>query len=156
MDPTLKKRLDERLVAGEISPEEYQAIVNALITSTPQPVEHAPLEGVITDQADSPQPRRTNRKTAKKDSSQDESVRKHSQCPECGARLSPGVTYCSKCDHKLFPHAPLRINWGAVGLYFVLGFVSQHRNRVFDDGFMNGVWKLMIWPLLVLKGCVSG
>lgn len=156
MDPTLKKRLDERLVAGEISSEEYQTIVNTLIMSNPRPVERAPEEDVITAQAGSSQPRRTKRKRTTKVSSPDDSARTHSQCPECGARLSPGVTYCSKCDHNLLPDAPLRINWRAVGLYFFLGFTSLHRTRVFDDGFMTGVWKLLIWPLLVLQRCVSG
>lgn len=156
MDPTLRKRLDERLVAGEISPEEYQTIVNTLLTSNSEPLESGPVEDEMTKPADSPQLRRSKKRKRKEDSSQDDFGVQHSQCSECGARLSPGVTYCSKCDHNLLPDAPLRINWRAVGLYFFLGFMSLHRTRVFDDGFMTGVWKLLIWPLLVLQRCVSG
>jgi ribosomal protein L32 len=156
MDPTLKKRLDERLVAGEISPEQYQTIVNTLIASNPKPQESMPVEDAITELADCPQPRRSKKRKRREDSSQDDFGSQHSECPECGANLSPGVTYCSKCDHELHPKPLFDLNPRIVGAYLVTGLIAMKFGRAFDEGLMFGVFKIVLWPIFVLKGCSGG
>ncbi|MDB6006476.1 MAG: hypothetical protein JWR15_3463 [Prosthecobacter sp.] len=151
MDPALKVRLDERLVSGEITPDEYQAIVKVLATAAPEPNGFGPKLNApaVVSRAMTKRPETTNE-------SNPEISRSSSRCWKCNTPQKNGVTFCSKCKHKLQAAASLEINWRMVGLYFFFGFLVMHRNRVFDDGIITGIWRLLIWPLIMLKSCVSG
>lgn len=149
MDPALKMRLDERLVSGEITTEEYQAIVKVLATPPSEPDGLGPKinASVVEPRA------MTKRPETKKESSQ-ELFASSFRCPKCDAPQKNGVTYCSKCKSRFQADAPLEINWRVVGLYFFFGFLFMHKSRVFDDGIFTGIGKLLIWPLIMLKGCM--
>lgn len=126
MDPALKKRLDERLVSGEITTEEYHAIAKVLATSTP---DHDGMGAKIGAPVVEPRAM-TKRPETKKEISQ-ELPASSFKCPKCNTPQKRGVTYCSWCNHSFNPKPMFEISRGAIGFFLFVG-------------------------LFLLKGCLAG
>lgn len=126
MDPALKKRLDERLVSGEITTEEYHAIAKVLATVAP---DHdgmgAKTEAPVVELM-------TMTKRAETKNENDRVVPASSfKCPKCKTPQKRGVTYCSWCKHSFNPKPMFEISRGAIGFFLFVG-------------------------LFLLKGCLAG
>lgn len=126
MDPALKKRLDERLVAGEITTEEYQTIVKLLATDASEPG----VQGANTP-APVAEPGAMTKRSEKKPERDRQLPASAFRCPRCNTPQRSGVTYCSSCDYSFNPKPMFEISRGAIGFFLFVG-------------------------LFFLKGCLSG
>lgn len=126
MDPALKKRLDERLVSGEITTEEYHAIAKVLATVAP---DHdgmgAKTEPPVVE------PRAMAKRPETKKANSQELPASSFKCPKCKTPQKRGVTYCSWCNHSFNPKPMFEISRGAIGFFLFVG-------------------------LFFLKGCLAG
>ena len=153
MDPALKRRLDERLVSGELTPDDYQAILKTLTES-----EHR-SDVVASERA--PDELKTKEIRSLSQNEEPEGDGEHefnaypSSCPKCGAQLKKGVTYCNKCDRRLNPEPAFQVNGRAIAVYFTIGFVTMRAGHAFNEGLIIRLVKIALWPIFVLKGCVS-